>query len=67
MDCRAARAGGHADAAGEYIAHTAFPPLKTHRYDAHHDFFNAKLYASDPGTIQLIQNGRRNRMITVLW
>ena len=37
------------------------------RYDTHHDFFDYRLYKNDPGTMHLIQNGRRNRMITVLW
>lgn len=36
------------------------------RYDAHHDFFDRRLY-SDAGTLNMIENGRRNRMITVLW
>lgn len=37
------------------------------RYDTHHDFFDYRLYKNDPGTMHLIQNGHRNRMITVLW
>jgi hypothetical protein len=41
-------------------------PLHEDSYDTHHDFFDRRLY-SDPNTLNLIQNGRRNRMITVLW
>lgn len=39
----------------------------TQRYDTHHDYFDYRLYASNPGTLQLIDDGKRNRMITVLW
>lgn len=39
----------------------------TQRYDAHHDFFDRRLYARDPDTLKLIDNGKRNRMATVLW
>mmetsp|Transcript_35437 Transcript_35437/g.77715 ORF Transcript_35437/g.77715 Transcript_35437/m.77715 type:complete len:498 (+) Transcript_35437:99-1592(+) len=37
------------------------------KYDAHHDFFNPELYQSSPGTLELIENGRRNRQATVFW
>lgn len=39
----------------------------TEKYDAHHDFFNAALYQASPGTLQLIENGKRNRQATVFW
>lgn len=39
----------------------------TEKYDAHHDFFNPELYQASPGTLQLIENGRRNRQATVFW
>lgn len=39
----------------------------TEKYDAHHDFFNPALYQASPGTLQLIENGRRNRQATVFW
>ena len=37
------------------------------KYDAHHDYFNPKLYQKDPGTMRLIGNGKWNRMATVFW
>ena len=37
------------------------------KYDAHHDFFNKDLYRSDPNTLRLIENGKRNRYATVFW
>jgi prolyl 4-hydroxylase len=40
---------------------------KTEKYSAHHDFFSPELYQSDASTLRLIQNGRRNRMVTVFW
>jgi prolyl 4-hydroxylase len=39
----------------------------TERYAAHHDYFSPDLYRNDPGTLELIQNGRRNRFATVFW
>jgi len=39
----------------------------TQRYDTHHDYFDSRLYAKDPNTIKLIDDGKRNRMATVLW
>jgi len=39
----------------------------TQRYDTHHDYFDRRLYAKDPNTIKLIDDGKRNRMATVLW
>jgi prolyl 4-hydroxylase len=39
----------------------------TERYVSHHDFFDPTLYQNDPETLELIQNGRRNRMLTVFW
>lgn len=40
---------------------------QTEKYDSHHDFFEPSLYQQDPDTLRLIENGRRNRMITVFW
>lgn len=40
---------------------------ETQRYDTHHDYFDRRLYAESPNTIELIKNGKRNRFITVLW
>jgi prolyl 4-hydroxylase len=39
----------------------------TEKYDSHHDYFDPTLYKNSDGTQKLIQRGRRNRMITVLW
>lgn len=39
----------------------------TERYTSHHDFFDPQLYQNDASTLRLIQNGRRNRMVTVFW
>lgn len=36
-------------------------------YDAHHDYFDPKWYASDAGVMRMIDNGRRNRLVTVFW
>jgi len=35
------------------------------KYSSHHDFFNPDLYKGDPGTMELIEGGRRNRLATV--
>lgn len=45
------------------------PRLKFHlaRYDAHHDYFDPKLYQRDPHTLRITKNGMMNRMATVLW
>lgn len=37
------------------------------KYDAHHDYFDPRLYSKDARTLRLIQHGRANRMATVLW
>lgn len=37
------------------------------KYDAHHDYFDPKLYAKDPNTLRMTQHGKVNRMATVLW
>jgi prolyl 4-hydroxylase len=37
------------------------------KYDPHHDFFDPSLYQNDKQTLQLIENGRRNRLATVFW
>jgi prolyl 4-hydroxylase len=37
------------------------------KYSSHHDFFDPKSYQSDIETLQLIQNGKRNRFVTVFW
>lgn len=39
----------------------------TQKYDAHHDFFNPKMYQQSPDTLQSIHHGYKNRMITVFW
>jgi prolyl 4-hydroxylase len=39
----------------------------TEKYNTHHDYFEPSLYQQDARTLKLIQNGRRNRMITVFW
>lgn len=40
---------------------------KTQHYVAHHDYFNPIYYQEDPGTLALIENGRKNRLATVFW
>lgn len=37
------------------------------RYDHHHDYFDPNLYKNDPSTLEVIGNGRRNRLATVFW
>ncbi|KAL7478496.1 hypothetical protein ACHAW6_004259, partial [Cyclotella cf. meneghiniana] len=37
------------------------------KYDSHHDYFDPASYKSDPGTLRLIDGGRRNRYATVFW
>lgn len=39
----------------------------TERYVSHHDYFDPSQYQQDQSTLQLIDNGRRNRMVTVFW
>ncbi len=39
----------------------------TEKYSAHHDYFNPDLYQKDPGTLTLIEHGRKNRLATVFW
>ena len=39
----------------------------TEKYDAHHDYFDPRSYQSDPGTLQMIENGKKNRYATVFW
>lgn len=39
----------------------------TEKYQSHTDFFDPVHYQKDKNTLNLIQNGRRNRMITVFW
>mmetsp|Transcript_21140 Transcript_21140/g.28109 ORF Transcript_21140/g.28109 Transcript_21140/m.28109 type:complete len:433 (+) Transcript_21140:346-1644(+) len=39
----------------------------TEFYSAHHDFFDPAHYRQDQNTLQLIQNGKRNRLATVFW
>ena len=39
----------------------------TEKYDAHHDYFDPKDYQSDKNTLNLIQNGKKNRYATVFW
>lgn len=39
----------------------------TEKYNAHHDYFDPRLYKNDPNTLRMIQNGNKNRMATVFW
>ena len=39
----------------------------TEYYMSHHDYFDPALYQKDRNTLQLIANGRRNRLGTVFW
>ena len=41
--------------------------LEGQKYDAHHDYFDARLYSKDKGTLAMTRNGKVNRMATVLW
>jgi prolyl 4-hydroxylase len=36
-------------------------------YGPHHDYFEPTLYSGDPATIRLLENGLRNRMISIFW
>jgi len=40
---------------------------KGQKYDHHTDYFDARFYQSDPETLRTIENGEKNRLITVLW
>lgn len=40
---------------------------QTEKYSAHNDYFDPWLYQNDRSTLNLIQNGRRNRLATVFW
>jgi len=40
---------------------------KGQKYDQHTDYFDPQFYQSDPKTLELIQDGEKNRLITVLW
>lgn len=40
---------------------------KEEKYDAHHDYFNPKMYQNDKQTMAQIQAGKRNRLATVFW
>ena len=40
---------------------------ETQKYDAHHDYFDPRLYAKDKNTLSMIGRGKKNRMATVLW
>lgn len=37
------------------------------KYDAHLDWFDRDLYLKDQITLRLIDNGRKNRLVTVFW
>jgi len=39
----------------------------TQKYSAHHDFFDPQHYSTQKGILEMVDNGRRNRMITVFW
>ena len=51
----------------EFLAHLFALLFGPHRYDHHHDYFDPSLYASDKNTLEIIGNGRRNRLATVFW
>lgn len=40
---------------------------ESEKYDAHHDYFDPKAYRADKNTLNLIQNGKKNRFATVFW
>lgn len=37
------------------------------KYDQHYDYFNPQFYQQDASTLRMINNGQRNRLVTVLW
>lgn len=39
----------------------------TEKYNAHMDFFDPRSYKNDPQTMQMIENGKKNRLATVFW
>ena len=39
----------------------------TEKYDAHHDFFDPRLYVNDQATLRLVEHGKKNRLATVFW
>ena len=41
--------------------------LNGQKYDQHHDYFNKRFYQKDQHTLDMIENGEKNRFITVLW
>lgn len=41
--------------------------LNGQKYDQHHDYFNKRFYQNDAHTLKMIENGEKNRFITVLW
>ena len=40
---------------------------KEEKYDAHLDWFDREHYLQDKATLRLIDNGRKNRLVTVFW
>ena len=40
---------------------------KTEKYSAHLDWFDKSLYLQDQNTLDLIDNGKKNRLVTVFW
>ena len=40
---------------------------ETEKYSAHLDWFDRKMYLQDPHTLRLIDNGKKNRLVTVFW
>ena len=41
--------------------------LPGQKYDAHHDYFDPEMYKGQPHMIRMVENGRRNRLATLLW
>ena len=50
---------------GEYVQVLRYGPGE--KYDAHHDYFDPKLYRNDANTLNLIEYGKKNRFATVFW
>lgn len=41
--------------------------LESQKYDQHTDYFDPDMYQKDPATLEMIEHGEKNRLITVLW
>ena len=42
-----------------------YDPLQ--KYDSHHDYFDPAFYGSNPRTMAMIENGKRNRLVTAFF